>query len=357
MPLLLDTPRTGAAVELRRANGLDIGLVNNMPDAALAATERQFVALLQAAAADAVVVRLKLFSIPAVPRADHVRQDLAARYRDISELWEARLDGVIVTGTEPRAANLKDEPYWPALARLVDWTRDNTAAAIWSCLAAHAAVLHADGIERQPLAGKRFGIFDCEVAAAHPLIRGAPSRLRVPHSRLNDLPGSALAASGYRLLSRSAAAGVDMFADDRRGASSLFLFLQGHPEYEAGTLLREYRRDIGRFLRGERTHYPAMPQGYFGDRATALANAFRVRACAARRRGRGDDLIADFPMGVLDAGLECTWRRSAVGLYANWIDYLKQRQAQQRPLPAQRPWRRRWPNGGVRAAADGSAAG
>ena len=52
---------------------------------------------------------------------------------------------------------------------------------------------------------------------------------------------------------------------------SLFLFLQGHPEYEAGTLLREYRRDIARFLRGEREHYPAVPQGYFDARANTAS--------------------------------------------------------------------------------------
>ena len=46
-----------------------------------------------------------------------------ARYRDIAELWDTPLDGLIVTGTEPRAADLKDEPYWEALSALVDWAR------------------------------------------------------------------------------------------------------------------------------------------------------------------------------------------------------------------------------------------
>ena len=37
------------------------------------------------------------------------------RYRDVAELWDSRLDGLIVTGTEPRAADLRDEPYWTTL--------------------------------------------------------------------------------------------------------------------------------------------------------------------------------------------------------------------------------------------------
>ncbi len=79
-----------------------------------------------------------------------------------------------------------------------------------------------------------------------------------------------------------------MFA---RHEPSFHLFLQGHPEYAADTLLREYRRDVGRYLRGERADYPAMPQGYFGGEAVDRIEAFRNRAKADRR----GDLFAAFP--------------------------------------------------------------
>src|ERR1700733_6720951 len=146
MPLLVDTApsgrsgpsRSAPSIELRGRNCLTIGLVNNMPDAACEATERQFLDLMRAATGD-VVVRLKLSAIPDGPRAQETRRELATRYRDIAELWDTPLDGLIVTGTEPKAANLRDEPYWPALSAVVDWARENTASTIWSCLAAHAA--------------------------------------------------------------------------------------------------------------------------------------------------------------------------------------------------------------------------
>jgi homoserine O-succinyltransferase len=93
-----------------------------MPDAACEATERQFLDLLRAAAGT-TIVRLKLFAIADVPRADETRRALAARYRDLTELLDTPLDGLIVTGTEPRAPNLSDEPYWAALSRLIDWSR------------------------------------------------------------------------------------------------------------------------------------------------------------------------------------------------------------------------------------------
>jgi homoserine O-succinyltransferase/O-acetyltransferase len=336
MPLLLDTDQAAATNEFRAANGVTVGLINNMPDPALESTERQFVDLIRTAATNAIV-RLVLFSIPEVPRAETTRQDMAGRYRDVSALWDTHLDGLIVTGTEPRMRNLKDEPYWATLGRVVDWARDNTASTIWSCLAAHAAVLHVDGIARRPLADKLFGIFECEPAESHPMTADARSGLRVPHSRYNDLPEQALADCGYRILTRSAIAGVDMFA---RQDKSFHLFLQGHPEYEAKTLLREYRRDVGRYLRRERDDYPGLPLGYFDGEATAIAAGFRERALVDRR----EHLITSFPKGELEIGLDNPWRPCAVGIYEKWLEYLCGRKADRRPLttPLRRAWRD-WP--------------
>src|SRR2546426_9430860 len=113
MPVLLDRGLLGNRVE----RFLEIGLVNNMPDAALESTERQFFELLRAAA-DEIPVRLRLFSLPDVPRTEAGRQHLSSGYRDIGELWSSRLDGLIVTGTEPRTPSLQDEPYWVSLCKL-----------------------------------------------------------------------------------------------------------------------------------------------------------------------------------------------------------------------------------------------
>jgi homoserine O-succinyltransferase/O-acetyltransferase len=324
MPLLLDTLRSGPAVDLRGRNCLTIGLINNMPDAACEATERQFLKLLRAASSD-VVVRLKLFSIGTVPRSETTRVELAARYRGLAELWNTPLDGLIVTGTEPVAADLKDEPYWNAVCDLVDWACHNTISTVWSCLAAHAAVLYADGIARERLAGKLSGVFDCDPAGAHPLLTRMSGPLRVPHSRLNDLPEAALLANGYRVLTRSGAAGVDAFVKEPDGGS-LFVFFQGHPEYDADTLLREYRRDAGRFLRGEMSTYPQAPQNYFNNAASFLADDFRTRAT---REGRSA-LLGEFPFEGLAAGIGNGWHDTAVGLYGNWIGYLKDQKMNRR---------------------------
>jgi homoserine O-succinyltransferase len=126
----------------------------------------------------------------------------------------------------------------------------------------------------------------------------------MPHSRWNDLPEEALAACGYRVLSRSAQAGVDAFVKHR---NSLFVFFQGHPEYDADSLLLEYRRDIRRFLRGERAVCPGMPRGYFGRRTLA-----RLQAA-----GRRD--LAALSTALETVRVRNTWRAAAVRIYRRWL--------------------------------------
>src|SRR3972149_1837070 len=158
--LICVDPGRKAPVDLGGADAscVDIGLINNMPDSALEATERQFLALLDAAA-EGIVVRLSLYALPDVPRTDLGRHYLSRRYARSDELWNRQLDGLIVTGTEPHAPNLMHEPYWGSLTEVLEWADRSTHSTVWSCLAAHAAVLRFDGIGRQALPAKRFGLF------------------------------------------------------------------------------------------------------------------------------------------------------------------------------------------------------
>jgi homoserine O-succinyltransferase len=311
----LEPRRHAPPTEFDRSNPncVDIGLINNMPDAALDATERQFRALLTAAAGD-LSVRLTLYTLPEVPRTDFGQRQVK-KYTNLDELWNSHHDGLIVTGTEPLAADLHDEPFWGSLARVLEWAEHHTYSTILSCLAAHAGILHIDGIVRRPLGDKRFGVFECARVSDHPLTAAAPPRLKMPHSRWNEIPEEALLACGYRVLTRSDGAGVDAFVKQRK---SLFVFFQGHPEYEATTLLLEYRRDIGRFLRRERDTYPPMPEGYFDDETVAILADLRKRALVDRR----EELLADFPLAMAAERVMNNWRPGGESLYRNWLGYL-----------------------------------
>ena len=112
---------------------------------------------------------LKLYSLPDLPRGDAGEQHLRNFYHGIGELLKSRFDGMIMTGTEPRQPDLRNEPYWPALAEVLDWAERNTASTVLSCLAAHAGVLHSDGIPRHRLSDKQFGVFEYKKVGHHAL--------------------------------------------------------------------------------------------------------------------------------------------------------------------------------------------
>jgi homoserine O-succinyltransferase len=291
---------------------LTIALINNMPDAALQATERQFTRLLQAAAGNNRI-HLHCFSLPSVKRSQQAKLLMDGRYTDIADLDRLRIDGLIVTGAEPIAATLPEEPFWQDLTSVIDWARTNTRSAIWSCLAAHAAVLHLDGIERQRLDVKCSGIYDCARVSDDWLTKGIASPLKVAHSRLHALRREDLAACGYRLLTESKQAGVDIFA---KRLGSDFIFFQGHPEYDALSLQREYLRDITRYLARERDIFPAFPASYFDTDTENKLASYKKRARAERRI----PLSVELPYLTLRANLAVGV--AAAALFRNWLEYL-----------------------------------
>lgn len=298
----------------RESRSLSIGLINNMPDAALEATERQFLALLNAASED-FSVRLLLYWLPGVPRNEQGARHISSCYSSVESLWDRHLDGLIVTGREPLTVNLADEPYWESFTRIVEWAQNNTYSAAWSCLAAHAAVLAMDGVRRVKNGHKHCGIFDCTQISDHFLTASAPARFKLPHSRWNGVREDELTERGYRILTWAGGAGADTFVKQYK---SLFVFFQGHPEYEQNTLLLEYRRDVGRYMRGEAEVYPLLPRGYF-DRDTAIALAELQRKHGA---ARSTGALAEVH-GVLEkASVKNTWRPAAKSIYRNWLEYI-----------------------------------
>lgn len=321
MTLPFDTPIESPALapgesELGRAGetGITVALVNNMPDSALKATERQFMRLIQSAAGK-TRVRFHCFALPTVARSKQARDHIEKEYGEISDLRRLHIDGLIVTGAEPIAPDLPQEPYWRDFVDLIDWAKTNTRSAIWSCLAAHAAVLHLDGIERKRLPQKCSGVYDCARTTSDRLIGDLPPSIKVSHSRLNEVREADLLDCGYQVLTRSERAGIDMFARD---FESRFVFFQGHPEYDALSLQREYMRDVARFLTGERKDYPAIPADYFDAATEEVLVHFEERARTLRK----PELAAELPGLTLRPGVPAGG--AATSIFRNWLDLLSE---------------------------------
>jgi homoserine O-succinyltransferase/O-acetyltransferase len=296
-----------------------VALVNNMPDGAFADTEQQFRRALSSGPDGGAGVALDLYTITEIARSETTAAVIRARYRGLDELWDNPPDALIVTGTQPVAAQLRDEPYWPYLAQLLEWAAAAVPTVLLSCLAAHAGFLLFDGIERIQRANKCVGVFDGSVnLGGDPLAEGLPEFVRVPHSRFNEIPEEAALEAGYRIVIGSGPSDAGWAVAARECGASLFVFCQGHPEYSTLSLLREYRRDVRRHLSGRgAAEYPRLPEGYLSDDAVAFFDAFARRASQSAEDPQ--TLWEQFPYDQVAGSVQNTWAGSSATLYANWL--------------------------------------
>jgi len=329
----IDLPDSGTAAPARirpsHQDRLTIAVINNMPDSALRGTERQFCRLLDAAS-PGMLVQLKFYSPPQLPRGLMARAHIALYYEDFATLEQNPPDGIIVTGAEPTARYLEDDPIWAPISRLVEWAVDCSIPGIWSCLASHVAVRYLDGIERHALPRKLSGVFNCGIQRrSYQVTHGLPASWRIPHSRMNGLLERELLTHGYAILSKSSEVGVDMFC---RKQGALQLFFQGHPEYEPDALPAEYRRDFRRYLTGTRDVLPQVPRNCLpADKAAALS-----RLATQATRMRDPDLLSQVDAVLADLAPEHHWFTPASQIYMNWLLYLASQRARhgwQMPAP------------------------
>jgi len=288
-----------------------------MPDSAFAATEDQFRQL--AGSSHENRVELELYTFTEIPRTERITALIQARYRSVDALWAHPPEAMIVTGTEPVRPRLCEEPYWPHLARLLEWAADSVPTTMLSCLAAHAFTLLFDDLERTPRESKCSGVFAGAVSAGHPLVNGLPELVSIPHSRFNEVAEADLVLAGYEIAISSGPSPVGWsVATCRRGAGD-FVLCQGHPEYETLSLLREYRRDVRRslFSDGKRP-YPRVPEGYLPAEAEAMLEAFAQRAPVVDLGP--DELWQQFPYDEVARCIRNTWAETAAVLYRNWLD-------------------------------------
>lgn len=284
---------------------LTIGLVNNMGISA----KTQFTQLLDATGRSTELVCFTM----------RTPQDEVHDHLPIAALLDRAVDAIIVTGMEITTSDLRDEWLWHKFTRLYDWCEQRSIPVIWSCLAAHAAVLYRDGITRQPLGAKLSGVFDCQRSnTSHRLTHALPTLWSCPHSRYNGLSSEILTARGYTILSCGEAIGVDIFTHQDKAMNFYF---QGHPEYHAETLLHEFLRDLRRYVAGETSACPAIPATYLNTAIESDFAALRLEALA------GHDIMPAIRARATYASFRRSWKDVAVQLYANWLDIVAEHTA------------------------------
>jgi len=297
---------------------LHIGFLNMMPDAALEATERQFIRLVGGCNRIAQFF-VYPFSLDGLPRSGETLDYIARFYSRFADLREQGLDALIITGANVANPSLEEEPFWQPLMEVVDWARHNVASTLCSCLATHAMLKRFYQIERQPLPEKRWGVFSHRVVVPqHPLLRDINTRFDVPHSRYNDIARSQLEDAGLTVLAESREGGVHMAVSTDQFR---LIFFQGHPEYDTNSLLKEYKREVYRFLNGELHEPPPYPDHYFSNAVTRTADRFVRESEEALRR---DEPLPDYLEREVEPELDNTWGDTAKAIINNWLGLVYQ---------------------------------
>lgn len=297
---------------------LHIGLLNMMPDAALVATEHQFIRLVGASNQIAQFY-VYPFTIPEQERGPEALEHIRRHYFDFADLREQGLDALIITGANPVESSLDQESFWDPLMEIVHWANDNVASVFCSCLATHALVKFNHGIERQRLPRKRWGVYSHKVnRPEHPLTWEVNTRFDAPHSRYNEISKDQFEQAGMTVLANSDEAGVHLAVSPDQFR---LVFFQGHPEYDAISLLKEYKREVLRYIDNVRDTRPQFPENYFSDEAGVVASEFIEAAMAAKASG---DSVPKFPDSELQEYVDNTWGDTGKAIVNNWLGLVYQ---------------------------------
>ncbi len=306
---------------------LHVGLLNMMPDAALAATERQFFRLVGASTPIAQFY-MHPFTLPELARSDKGRAYVEQYYETFDEIKAQGLDALIITGANVTHERLENEPFWEPLTEVFAWAQENVTSILCSCLATHAMMQHQHGIRRRRMKNKRWGVFSHQVLErTHPLVAAVNTRFDVPHSRFNDVSRENFESAGLKVLVESAEAGVHLAVSRDQFR---VVYFQGHPEYDLISLLKEYKREVLRYARGEIDQYPPFPHNYLDIKSQAIFNEYRENVEAHRQHGSP---LNDFPEALVAPQLDNTWHDTGAAVVGNWIGLVYQLTNNDRKLP------------------------
>ena len=216
---------------------LRIALLNLMPKKIQ--TENQFARLI---GATPLQIELSLLRM-----SDHQTRNTAAAhmesfYRPVSDIWEEKFDGLIITGAPIEHLPFREVDYWHELERVLDWTQTNVQSTMAVCWGGMAMINHFHGVQKHMLDAKAFGCFrHRNLDATSPYLNGFSDDCVIPVSRWTEIRQDEIdAATGLTTLLGSAEVGPALVEDPAHRAIYIF----NHFEYDRDTLKQEYDRDI-----------------------------------------------------------------------------------------------------------------
>ncbi len=306
---------------------LHIGLLNMMPGKALEATERQFFRLVGESNQIAQFY-MHPFTLDGLERDAEAQTHVDRYYKSFEQIKAEGLDALIVTGANVIGPELSEQVFWEPLIEVFDWAVDNVTSILCSCLATHAVLQFRYGQQRRPLPSKRWGVYSHRVSdRSHPLVAGINTRFDVPHSRFNQVDKAQFEAANIKVLVETEQGDVHLAVSED---GFRIVFFQGHPEYDTISLLKEYKREVGRFIFNETEKYPPFPENYFGLRNKAILEEYQQRVYQAQEEATA---APELPESLVVPGLDNTWHDSGEAVINNWIGKVYQLTHLDRRIP------------------------
>ncbi len=258
---------------------LRMGVLNIMPQDAIKVTEKQFGIPVHNGSKFTKVEAfyIKLDGVDYGEMQDYVDEN----YYTIEEAKELGLDCVIVSGANAINADLSEETFYEPLSDFIKWTNENVTSTLYSCLASHIymQVVHDEKrspVEENNVRKKVHGNYEHQVSNIfHPITDRLSKVFNMAHSRWNEITWQQYQKHDMKILAHSNEAGT-LLATSPDGLRAILL--QGHPEYDDVSLLKEYVRDVISNRKKEISHiefkYPPLPHNYLMEQGTKLLDKF-----------------------------------------------------------------------------------
>ena len=162
-------------------------------------------------------------------------------YKSFDELKHRKFDGMVITGAPVELMDFEEVDYWPELCRIMEWSKTNVHSTFHICWGAQAGLYYHYGVKKHTMPQKLFGVYKHKADYKRSiLLRGFDDEFWVPHSRHTTIDRCDVEKiPGMKILASSEAAGVYAMSN-KEGRQ---IFVTGHSEYDADTLLKEYIRD------------------------------------------------------------------------------------------------------------------
>ncbi|KRL67473.1 homoserine O-acetyltransferase/O-succinyltransferase family protein [Companilactobacillus versmoldensis] len=209
---------------------LSLLVLNLMPNKQT--TEKQINRLLTEVASPVSVT----YMYPETHQWKHGNQrQLAQNYTTLSAIRNNYFDGLIVTGAPLEQLKFSDIDFWQEFVQIRDWSKTHTRSQLFTCWGAQAALYDDYAVPKIDLEQKIFGIYDNQLKTTR-----LPRSFLMPQSRFSKVDAKdILKVPELEILADNQATGP--FFIQSQIANSLYVL--GHPEYQADTLINEYQRD------------------------------------------------------------------------------------------------------------------